>query len=169
MPWMRGPAAQAFSVLPIQIADSVFSRHAYAGSTIVGYHGLDEVCDWVDAGFGDGIGLGAALIVAAASSVDLVVGFVPAAALHHDLKNRFIALEQAIIQSHGDSLLGEHQRLRLDIEKDEPPIRRALCRLVHNELIMAEYSATDASQHLLRVPILDRLTAQLFEHANVSR
>ena len=49
VPWMVRSAAPAFSVLPIQIADTVFSRHAYAGSTIIGYHSLDEVCDQVEA------------------------------------------------------------------------------------------------------------------------
>lgn len=47
-PWMCGSAAPAFSVLPFQIADSVFSRYAYAGSTIVGYHRLDEICEQVE-------------------------------------------------------------------------------------------------------------------------
>lgn len=48
-PWMTVSAVPAFSVLPAQTADSVFSRHAYAGSTIVGYRSLDEVGDRVEA------------------------------------------------------------------------------------------------------------------------
>lgn len=114
------------------------------------------------------VGLYAALGVTAVTSIDLVIGFATAATTHHDLKNRFIALEQDIIDAHDDTHLGEHQRRRLEIEKDEPPIRRALCSLVHNELVRAEYSPDVAASHLVRVPLWRRLSAQLFEHGAVA-
>lgn len=61
-PWMSGSAAPTFSVLPAQTADSAFSRHAYAGSTIVGYHSMDDVCDHVEAAL-DAAGTAAGVFV----------------------------------------------------------------------------------------------------------
>lgn len=48
-PWMTRCLVPAFSLLPAQIADSEFSRHAYAGSTIVAYRSLDETCERIEA------------------------------------------------------------------------------------------------------------------------
>ncbi len=48
-PWMTRCLVPAFSLLPAHIADSEFSRHTYAGSTIVAYRSLDETCDRLDA------------------------------------------------------------------------------------------------------------------------
>lgn len=48
-PWTTRCRVPAFALLPAHIADSEFSRHAYAGSTIVAYRSLDETCDRVDA------------------------------------------------------------------------------------------------------------------------
>lgn len=54
--WATRCRVPAFALLPVQIADSEFSRHSYAGSTIVAYRSLNEVCDRIDealAGAGD--------------------------------------------------------------------------------------------------------------------
>lgn len=48
-PWTARCRAPAVSLLPGHIADSEFSRHAYAGSTIVAYRSLDEIGDRLDA------------------------------------------------------------------------------------------------------------------------
>ncbi|MCD6681042.1 MAG: alkaline phosphatase family protein [Burkholderiaceae bacterium] len=46
--WTARCAVPAFALLPVQLADSEFSRHTYAGTTIVGYRSLNEVCDRID-------------------------------------------------------------------------------------------------------------------------
>lgn len=48
-PWTTRCRVPAFALLPAHIADSEFSRHAYAGSTIVAYRSLDETVDRLDA------------------------------------------------------------------------------------------------------------------------
>lgn len=48
-PWTARCRASSVSLLPRHIADSEFSRYAYAGSTIVAYRSLDEVGDRIDA------------------------------------------------------------------------------------------------------------------------
>lgn len=53
--WTTRCRVPAFALLPAQIAGSEFSRHTYAGSTIVAYRSLNEVCDQIDEVF-DGIG-----------------------------------------------------------------------------------------------------------------
>lgn len=52
-PWAMRSRAPAFALLPAHIADSEFSRHAYAGSTIVAYRSLYEVCDLLEAALAD--------------------------------------------------------------------------------------------------------------------
>jgi len=69
------------------------------------------------------MGMASALLAA----FDLVVGYSRMADCHRDLSRRFSALEQQI----GDSDLADtdlrcFNRERLEIEKDEPPIYRAL-------------------------------------------
>lgn len=77
----------------------------------------------------------AAVTLAAIS--DLVVGSMRKAWLHADLARRFIVLEQKLVAQQAeptaDALL-EVERERLAIEADEPPIRRVLDTLCHNEL-----------------------------------
>jgi len=46
--WTCRSRVPAFALLPVHIADSEFSRHSYAGATIVAYRSLDEVCDRID-------------------------------------------------------------------------------------------------------------------------
>lgn len=47
--WTMRCQVPAFALLPAAIADSEFSRHAYAGATIIAYQSLDNVVDLVDA------------------------------------------------------------------------------------------------------------------------
>lgn len=107
------------------------------------------------------VGLAAAGVVTIASALDLVIGFTAAANLHHDLKGRFIELEREIIDAHDDSMLSHYQRRRLEIEKDEPPIYRALSTLCHNDIVRSEYSAQDAQEHFIHVPWWKRISAHL--------
>ena len=105
-------------------------------------------------------GMVAAVIITAMSVLDLVVGFSAGANLHHDLKRRFIELEQAIIHGIDDALLGEYQRRKLDIEKDEPTPKCALVSLCYNDIVRAEYSPQDVPANMIAVPWWRRLTAQ---------
>lgn len=73
-----------------------------------------------------------------------------------------------MIERHDAALLGEHQKARLSIERDEPPVRRALDRMCYNDIVRAEYDRVDAQPLYLPLTWWQRLTAQLFEHANVS-
>lgn len=109
----------------------------------------------------DKAGMLSAAAVSIVAGLDLVIGFAPASTLHNDLRRRFIDLEKAIIESHDDSALGEYQRRKLDIEKDEPALRTVLSQLCYNDIVRAEYSPTDVSSHLIRVPWWRRLTAHL--------
>ncbi len=51
-PWTVRSAARSFSLLPQHIADSEFSRHTYAGSTIVAYRSMDEIGVLLDEALG---------------------------------------------------------------------------------------------------------------------
>jgi len=111
----------------------------------------------------------AAALVSTMSVIDLVVGFSESANLHRDLRRRFVELEQDIIADHDDARLGELQRRRLEIEKDEPPVRRALATLVQNEQVLSDYPIADAPRHLVHVGWWQRLTAHFFAHATPSQ
>lgn len=78
-----------------------------------------------------------AVIVAAFSAIDLVIGSSEAARRHNDLQRRFLALESDLIEKNLKNTDGtplEFVRKRLSIEADEPPIFRALDTLCHNEV-----------------------------------
>lgn len=79
-----------------------------------------------------------AIIAAVLAAVDIVIGYVGRATLHDELKKRFVSLEMAILSGKDDpETIRQHQIERLRIEKDEPPIFRALDLLCHNELCKA--------------------------------
>lgn len=112
------------------------------------------------------IGLLAAAAVTMMSVFDLICGFSESANRHNELRRRFVDLEQDIVANHDDSRLGELQRKRLDIEKDEPPARRALCALVQNEQVLADYPRDKAREHFIPVSWWRHLTAHLLAHAD---
>jgi hypothetical protein len=79
-----------------------------------------------------------AVIAALLAAMDIVIGYAGRATLHHELKRRFVALEIAIVSGKDDpETTKQHQAERLHIEKDEPPIFRALDLLCHNEVAKA--------------------------------
>jgi hypothetical protein len=83
------------------------------------------------------IGVGAAVLAA----FDMVVGYAKHASQHEDLKCRFIDLERDMLSCDSDTCqIGKFQATRLEIERDEPPVYRALDLLCHNELMAAEGS-----------------------------
>lgn len=112
------------------------------------------------------VGLIAATVVTVVFVADLVVGFSISAALHRDLKRRFIDLEAAIIDAHTDEQLGAHQKARLTIEKDEPPIYRALEQMCHNDVVRASLNEHEAAPQFVPVSWWQRVTAQWLEHGN---
>lgn len=115
------------------------------------------------------LGVVAAVLVTVMSIIDLVVGFSESANLHRELRRRFLDLEQEIIANHDDTRLGELQRWRLEIEKDEPPVRRALCTLVQNAQVLSDYGQAEAAKYFIHVSWWQRLTAHLFEHATPAK
>lgn len=80
-----------------------------------------------------------AVIAALLAAIDMVVGYASRASLHRDLKQRFVDLEMDVL-ARGDSpeVWTAHRLARLAIERDEPPIYRALDLLCYNELLIAE-------------------------------
>lgn len=80
-----------------------------------------------------------ALISGFLSIFDMVVNYSSNATKHHDLKKRFGDLEIAIKTGNNeDATWKAHHKELLSIEKDEPPIYRALDLFCHNELLRAD-------------------------------
>ncbi|MDQ7251530.1 hypothetical protein [Dongia sedimenti] len=79
----------------------------------------------------------AAAVSTVLATINLFVGPAQRAREHHDLARRFGSIEQKM--AHGRSLTDKEAealvRERLEIEKDEPPKRRNLDTLCHNELL----------------------------------
>lgn len=83
--------------------------------------------------------MGLGVIAALLAALDMVVGYGSRAALHGELKARFAGLEIAMLRGASDAATwSEHQVQRLSIERDEPPIYRALDLLCRNEQLKAE-------------------------------
>lgn len=108
-----------------------------------------------------------AVVAALLSALDMVVGYATHAALHDDLKGRFVDLERDILKG-GDTqdVWTEHRLARLSIERDEPPIYRALDLLCHNEIVYAEgCDASDAKE----VKFWHRWTRHFFHWPDISK
>lgn len=114
------------SVLTVLMAGSVLFEIGRSG----------ETAGWL---------MGLAVIAALLAASDVVVGYSSRANQHLGLKARFVDLEMAILKGDETSeVWTEHHLVRLGIERDEPPIYRALDLLCHNELLRAE--GCDASK-----------------------
>ncbi|MCE1182898.1 MAG: hypothetical protein LWW81_11445, partial [Rhodocyclales bacterium] len=56
----------------------------------------------------------------------------------------------------------KHQRKRLMIEKDEPPVYKVLDILCRNDLLQAEgYKRDENPEHFCKTSLLQRLTSQI--------
>jgi hypothetical protein len=110
-----------------------------------------------------------ALAASLLSAFDLVVGYANKAALHRELKNRFSALQISILC--GGATEDEwiaHERERLQIEQDEPPVYRALDLLCHNELLKAEgYSPETYEAQRGRLNWLEKATSQFIKWQDI--
>ena len=107
-----------------------------------------------------GFAMAAAVLVTVTSTIDLVVGTSRMARLHFDLSRRFIALEKNMMLR-SVPIAQDYSEIwaaRLDIEADEPLIKRLVDVMCHNELIRAQ--GLDES-HCKDVPFIKRVTAHL--------
>lgn len=112
-----------------------------------------------------------ALTAALLAVWDIVVGYAGRAGLHRDLKNRFVALEIAVVE--GDATAENwtrHQIKRLTIERDEPPVYRALDTLCHNEMLIAEgYDRNGAGKvHFAPVTAWQRATRHFLHWGDIA-
>ncbi len=108
--------------------------------------------------------IAAAAFVSVVAAIDLVVGNVDKARLHHDLSKRFIALEKEIISERDPTAddLSLWMATRLEIESEEPPVKRVLDVMMHNELLRAMDYDQDSGQYI-RIGTTQRLFAQFFD------
>lgn len=110
------------------------------------------------------------LLAAMLAALDMIVGFANRAAAHQGLRGRFVDLEMAIFSAGEDADSWQRHRLsRLQIERDEPPVYRALDLLCRNELLIAEgFSHQKAPEHFACVGWWRRLTSHLFHWQNIT-
>ena len=105
------------------------------------------------------------LLTEAISAAELALGWSKKARLHNDLKRRFCALEidlcPLLDTKPNTDIISALECKRLGIEADEPPVKRAMNILCHNELCVA-----DGRLHDLYIsPRLMRLLAPYCEFA----
>lgn len=113
---------------------------------------------------------GVGVLAAGLASLDIVVGYAARANQHAALRARFIDLEMQMLSGElEDSSWQTYRLARLAIERDEPPIYRALDLLCRNEMLCAEgYKRPDASEHYAKVGTFQRLTSQLAHWSNIA-
>jgi hypothetical protein len=108
------------------------------------------------------IGLMAALF----SVFDMVIGYSASGNRHAELRARFIDLEKDILQWDGRLETWDSYRIaRLEIERDEPPIYRALDLLCYREICLAEGTAP---QKMPSVGFYQRITSHIFPWASIN-
>jgi hypothetical protein len=94
--------------------------------------------------------------------INLHVGSAERAREHHELAGRFVSIEQKL--AHGRSLTdAEAEKLiceRLEIHKDEPPIKRNLDTICHNELLR---SIGGRNAQMWRVGPIQRMLADFID------
>ena len=104
------------------------------------------------------------LVAAVCTGITLVLQVGSKAIAHNSLKRRFIALEQKLIafqRSPKAEQMDEIQMERLSIEKDEPPIKRVLDTICHNELIHA--MGSKHRDRIVPISLLQRLFSPFFD------
>ncbi|MFL1549728.1 hypothetical protein ACI77I_11580 [Pseudomonas sp. D47] len=108
----------------------------------------------------------AALMVTAASAIDLVVGTGQRAWLHNDLRKRYLDIESEMFLDEPSSQAGKirayKSRIRR-IEADEPPTLPALEILARNDVIRAMYPKEEADKSVSQLGWVKRATAQWFD------
>lgn len=111
-----------------------------------------------------------AVISALLAAWDVIIGYSSKITLHHDLKRRFSELEMKIINEKTETdIWGTLENDRALIERDEPPIYRALDVLCHNELLVAEgHGAPGKAEGWHEVCWFQRMTSQIFRWSNIT-
>lgn len=107
---------------------------------------------------------------AALATIDFVVGYASCATAHRELMMRWSELEIEILKGPSDETAWEKYRLdRLLIEKDEPPIYRALDLLCHNELLVVDKHCESGEKpsNWARITSFQRWTSQLYRWPNI--
>ncbi len=122
------------------------------------------VADTVLSNAGELYTIAAAAFVSIVAAIDLVVGNADKARLHHDLSKRFIALEKEVVSEREPTAddLSLWTATRLEIESEEPPVKRVLDVMMHNELLRAMGYDQDSGQYV-KLGTFQRLFAQLFD------
>ena len=110
----------------------------------------------------------AGLIITFLFTIDLLVGTARMSRLHNDLAKKFIDLEREIelVLQPEEIKLREFRGSILNIEKEEPPILRALNDICQNEMVLAiGYD----KKFLIKIPLYKRLLANFisFEAAEI--
>lgn len=109
-------------------------------------------------------------LAAILAAMDMVVGYSKRSSLHSSLRERFANLEIDMISgSNEDNVWQNHQRERLIIEKDEPPVYKVLDLLCNNELLEAEgYSRKKTPKYFFSASMIQTLTSQLIRWENIT-
>lgn len=110
------------------------------------------------------------VVAATLAALDMVVGYSSRATQHANLRSRFADLEIFVLKEGlAPDVWQRHQLDRLAIERDEPPIYRALDLLCHNEMLQAEgFSREKAPEHFASVNIWQRYTSHLLHWSNLA-
>ncbi len=107
--------------------------------------------------------LAAGFGVAGISGLKLVFSFGVKASRHAQFVKDFTRLEKQLHPGASDETVAAVAKERLDIEAAEPPVRRVLDVICHNELLVAMgYDAKTLQQEWVRLTWFQRLTANLF-------
>ena len=90
------------------------------------------------------------VLIAVFSTFDLVVGYASKARLHNNLARRWVELEKQIVAAGTGAakMADQFKAARLDVEADEPPIKRVLDVFCHNELARATYSDSEVDSNI---------------------
>lgn len=110
---------------------------------------------------------GVSVASAVLAATDMVLNYSAKAQQHQSLKQRFIALEQAIVQGDAsDATWQAHQAQRLSIEHDEPPVYRALDALCYLQLCRADGAELPA--YVKRLSLWQKLTCQVLHWPQIA-
>lgn len=97
------------------------------------------------------------LVVTGLSTLNLVFGTVGVSYAHADLGKRFIDLQRKVFTAQmTEESYREFIDERLSIERDEPPIKRVVDLMCHNEMV---YAGGYGESEFVKIPWYRRLTA----------
>ena len=113
------------------------------------------------------------IIAALFAALDIVVGFSESANKHDILKRKFMDLQITILdiinaENEDDPRWAQCYRTRLEIEKDEPPVYRALDLLCHLEANAAEGIKPEEDESYQEVKWYQKLTANMLKWENIA-